>query len=264
MFDFIRSIITKRVLIIELAKRDMSSTYTGSVFGNAWLIIEPLVSVLVALVFFQFAMKSTTTNDIPFVAWVLPQIILWTYISATINSSVNMIREYGYLNRHKSFDMRLLGIVKIYASTYIHTFLIIGVIVILYLIFNLDIRFSIFGLIYFFICVSTLLLGISWIVSVLGVFWKDTKYIVSIFLQLGFWISPIFWEPERFPKVIATVMYMNPFYYPIRGYRASILGESFGEHFFLSTLYFWIIVFILISLGSFLFKRLSQSFGDVI
>ncbi|NDY83476.1 ABC transporter permease [Orrella sp. NBD-18] len=242
----------------------MSSAYTGSVFGNAWLIIDPLISVLVTLVFFQFTMKNTTTSDIPFVAWVLPQIILWTFISATMNSSVNMIREYGYLNRHKSFDMRLLGLIKIYASTYIHIFLILGVIIVLYLVFDLNIKYNIFGVIYYFICVSTLLLGISWIVSTLGVFWKDTRHIVSIFLQLDFWISPIFWEPERFPKAIAFVMYANPFYYPIHGYRASILGEPFGPHFFISTLYFWSLVIIFMSIGSLLFKRLSPSFGDVI
>ena len=264
MFEFFKSVIKKRALIVELAKRDMSSTYTGSVFGNAWLIIDPLISVLVTLVFFQFAMKNTTASDVPFVAWVLPQIILWTFISATMNSSVNMIREYGYLNRHKSFDMRLLGLVKIYASTFIHIFLIVGVIVVLYLIFNLNIKYSVLGVVYYFICVCMLMLGISWIVSTLGVFWKDTRYIVSIFLQLDFWLSPIFWEPERFPKAIAMLMYANPFYYPIHGYRISILGEAFGPHFIISTIYFWSLVIFFLSIGSLLFKRLSPSFGDVI
>ncbi len=264
MFEFLKSIITKRALIAELAKRDMSSAYTGSVFGNAWLIIDPLISVLVTLLFFQFTMKNTTTSDVPFVAWVLPQIILWTFISATMNSSVNMIKEYGYLNRHKSFDMRLLGLVKIYGSTYIHIFLIIGVIIVLYLIFDLNIKYNVLGVIYYFFCISTMMLGISWIVSTLGVFWKDTRYIVSIFLQLDFWLSPIFWEPDRFPKAIALVMYANPFYYPIHGYRVSILGEPFGSHFLISSIYFWSLVIVIMSVGSFLFKRLSPSFGDVI
>lgn len=264
MFEFIKNIYEKKALIMQLAKRDMSSTYSGSVLGNAWLIIDPLITVLVTLVFFQFTMKNANTSDVPFVAWVLPQIILWTFISATINSSVNMIREYGYLNRHKSFDMRMLGLVKIYASTYIHFFLIVGVLFVLYFIYNLKVNYHLIGIFYFFICVCLLILGIGWIVSALGVFWKDTRYIVSIFLQLDFWLSPIFWEPERFPRSIAIVMYANPFYYPIHGYRASILGEQFGPHFLIASLYFWSLVILFMWIGSLMFKRLSPSFGDVI
>ncbi len=88
--------------------------------------------------------------------------------------------------------------------------------------------------------------------------------ILYILLQAGFWISPIFWEPSRFPMPIAWVMYANPFFYPINGYRKSIIMADFGVSFWGFTLYYWCVVGLLVYLGSRLFSRLSQTFGDVL
>ena len=100
--------------------------------------------------------------------------------------------------------------------------------------------------------------------SALGLFWKDVRNLVSIALQLGFWISPIFWTPATFPRPVSTVMYLNPFYYPISGFRAALLSADFGPHFWVATAYFWSLTIFLVWFSSRVFKRLSRSFGDVI
>ena len=109
-----------------------------------------------------------------------------------------------------------------------------------------------------------LVVGISWIISSLSVFWKDIRSIVAILLQAGFWVSPIFWEPSSFPKPIAFFMYANPFFYPINGYRKSIIMADFGVSFLGFTVYFWGLVALLLYVGSRLFTRLSRQFGDAL
>jgi lipopolysaccharide transport system permease protein/teichoic acid transport system permease protein len=83
-------------------------------------------------------------------------------------------------------------------------------------------------------------------------------------LQVGFWMSPIFWEPSRFPAPVAFIMYLNPFFYPINGYRKSLLLDDFGVSFPIATLYFWSLVGLLLFFGSRVFRRMSNDFGDVV
>ena len=264
MLDLIRSALAQRSLIIQLTRRDMSSSYSGSVVGNAWIIVDPVIYVVLTLVFFQFAIKGGDTGGVPYVAWVLPQIIVWTFISTVVNSSVNAVKEYSFLLRHKTFDMRLTTVIKILSGTLVHVLLMVVVLMALVAFLGVRIGFQTLGLFYYFLSMVALLLALGWLLSSLGVFWKDMRNIVGIFLQVQFWVSPIFWEPERFPKPVAFVMYLNPFYYPIHGYRQSILLSDFGPHFWIASIYFWALVLVLLWAASKVFFRLSRSFGDAV
>lgn len=264
MLNFVRAAVDNRKLIFQLAIRDITSAYSGSVLGRAWILVDPLVNVVLTLVFFQFAMKGSGSGDVPYVAWVLPQIIFWTFVSAAINSTVGSIREYSYLMRHIDFDMRLVVVIKLIGAAFVHFALLTIVLFSLQVFFDVRIGRHTFGLMYYFLSMLCLLVAIGWIVSSLGLFWKDVRNIVSIMLQVGFWVSPVFWEPDRFPRMIEMLMYANPFYYPIHGYRVTVLHTNFGVHFWYATGYFWGLVALLLLLGNHIFVKLSRGFGDVV
>jgi len=253
-----------RHLLRQLIWRDLTTSYSGSVLGNAWVIIDPLIYVGLTLFFFQFAIRGGNTGGVPYVAWVLPQIVFWTFINNVINSSVGMVKEYGFILRHKSFDTRLIVLIKLASATIIHVFLMICVVLSFVFVLDVHIGWRIFSALYFFFSMSVLLIGISWIVSSLGVFWKDIRNVVSVVLQVQFWISPIFWVPDGFPFPVSLIMYLNPFYYPMQGYRQSILSAPFGHYDFALMIYFWCVALALFVVGSRFFVKLSRSFGDAL
>ena len=264
MRKLFKNIFLHQRLLFDLTKRDLTSAYTGSVIGSLWVIVDPLIYIILTLLFFQFAIKGGNTDGAPYVAWVLPAIILWTFISTVLNSSTNTVREYGYLMRHGNFDLRLLAIIKILSASFVHIVLMAVLIFTIVIFLDIHISWRFLGLTYYFFAICCLLISMAWAFSALGVFWKDVRNLVSIFLQLEFWVSPIFWEPERFPKVIAMIMYVNPFYYPIHGYRISMLSVDFGEHFWVMTLYFWCAVITMLWLSSRIFNKFSKDFGDAL
>ncbi|WP_160326690.1 ABC transporter permease [Burkholderia sp. lig30] len=250
--------------MLRLTRRDITAAYSGSVAGSLWVVIDPLVYVVLTLVFFQFAIKGGATGGVPYVAWVMPVIIFWTFINTVLNSSIGSVREYSYLMRHRSFDMRLVAVIKILSGSFVHVILMAIVLLALALLLHVRVSWLTLGVVYFYFAMCCLLVAMGWLLSALGTFWKDMRNLVSIFLQVEFWVSPVFWEPERFPKPVALLMYLNPLYYPIHGYRASVLSMDFGAHFWLITLYFWALVAFLLWFGSRVFTRLSKSFGDVL
>ncbi|SPP94156.1 ABC transporter permease [Bradyrhizobium vignae] len=264
MFEFFRDAYLHRKILLQLVKRDLLSAHHGSVLGAFWVLIEPLAYIALTLCFFQFAIRGGERPGVSYVAWVLPQIVFWTFASSSISSSVSMVREYSFLLRHHHFDLRLVALIKISSAAVVHFILLAVVMTFLVVHSGLGLHLQTLSLIYFFVAMYALLLGTAWVISSLGVFWKDVRGVVSILLQAGFWISPIFWEPSGFPKPIAFVMYANPFFYPINGYRKSIIAADFGVPFWQFTLYYWCVVAVLLYVGSRLFSRLSKTFGDVL
>ncbi len=264
MRKFFSSLLLHRRFLVELTRRDVTAAYSGSVVGSLWVIVDPLIYVMLTLLFFQFAIRGADTGGVPYVAWVMPVIIFWTFINTVLGSSINAVREYSYLMRHTSFDMRLAMLIKIFSASFVHAILMVIVLLALALLLKVPMTWHTFALFYYYACACLLLLAMGWMLAALGVFWKDMRNLVSIFLQLEFWLSPIFWEPERFPKPVAILMYMNPLYYPIHGYRASVLSTDFGPQFWIVTAYFWILTVVLLWFSSRIFTRLSKSFGDVL
>lgn len=264
MRDFLTSLLAYRTLLVELTKRDLTAAYSGSVAGNVWVVVNPLVYVALTLLFFQFAIKGVDTGGVPYVAWVLPVIVFWTYINTVLSASVGAVQEYSYLLRHRSFDMRLVIVIKILSASVVLTMLMFVLLLVLALFMDVRLGLRTLGVLYYYFAMTCLLLPMGWLLAALGTFWKDIRNLVSIFLQVGFWISPIFWEPDHFPKPLAMVMYLNPLYYPMHGYRQSVLSGDFGSHFWLATIYFWLVVALLLFFGSRVFARLSRDFGDVL
>jgi ABC-type polysaccharide/polyol phosphate export permease len=264
MLDFIRSAFLRRRILLQLTKRDLLSSHHGSVLGAFWVLIDPLAYIALTIFFFQFAIRGGQETGVSYIAFVLPQIVFWTFASSAIVASVSMIREYSFLLRHRNFDMRLVALIKMLSAAAVHFVLLAVVLISLTLHSDISLSLRTLSIAYFFGAMCALLLALCWIVSSLGVFWKDIRGIVGILVQVGFWISPIFWEPSRFPAPVAFIMYANPFFYPINGYRKSIIMADFGAPFWGFTLYYWCVVGLLLYAGSRLFSRLSRTFGDVL
>jgi lipopolysaccharide transport system permease protein/teichoic acid transport system permease protein len=121
-----------------------------------------------------------------------------------------------------------------------------------------------FQALYYFVAMSTLALGLSWIFSSVNVFARDAGQIVSIILQFGFWGTPIFWDIGIMPEKLHFIIKLNPMYYIVQGYRDSfIYFIPFWKHPEM-TIYFWTIAISFFVTGALIFRRLRPHFADVL
>ena len=120
-------------------------------------------------------------------------------------------------------------------------------------------------IIYYLICNFLLVLGLSYFTAAIVVFFRDLTQIINILLQVGMWITPIMWDAEQMlsPKLL-KIFKLNPVYYIVDGFRDSLLaGIGFWEK-PMWTVYFWLFVIIVFSIGVSVFKRLRVHFADVL
>ena len=109
-----------------------------------------------------------------------------------------------------------------------------------------------------------LLIGLSWIVSSLSVFFKDFSQIVNIILQIGFWLTPVFWNPKTMSPTVLKILKLNPMYYIVGGYRATLIDRTYFWSSPNLTLYFWVVTIIIFIFGASLYRRLRVHFADIL
>ena len=75
-------------------------------------------------------------------------------------------------------------------------------------------------------------LGLVYATSAIVVFFRDLTQIISIFLQVGIWLTPIMWDVNmlaNYPWLI-KLFKLNPMYYIVTGFHAGsrMVLESLG------------------------------------
>lgn len=260
---FIAELFSKRDLIVSLSVRNFKAAYFGSLLGVTWVLVEPLIYVFLLWFFFTKAMKFQPPEGYPYVPWLMTAMALWNFISLTLSSSSGTFKNHSFLLKRPEFNMSVLPIVNILTGLYIHA-IFLGILVLMLLFSGVPFTFYWFQSIYYLFATAALLLGLAWIAASLSLFIKDVGNIIGIILQIGFWISPIFWSLDTFPKGYRFLLELNPVSYLMEGYRKSFLYSQPFWNDLKGFAYFWIFTSVVLLVGVFTYKKLRPHFGDVI
>lgn len=251
-------------IFFPLIKLDLRRDYFGSYLGFLWVFIQPLSFIFVIYTVFSYGFRRLpTSGDVPFSIWLISGIIPWFFIANSISQGAKSIVMNGFFVRKNSKYTFLLPLVKIFSNLFIHLILMFFLILFLYV--N-NITFSIYWLQYFYyIFVAILFLSsIVFILASFRVFIKDIDNMIPIFIQLFFWLTPIFWNANRISKENSWIVTLNPFNYLIQGYRDTFIYKVwFWERGF-ETIYFLLFTLCLLFIAFFVFNKLKKHFGDLV
>lgn len=261
ILSFAKSLWNEKGMLFRLAKNDFKSRYAGSFLGILWAYIQPLVTILVFWFVFEKGFRSAPIHGLNYILWFVPAYIPWIFFSDMLISTTNCILEYGYLVKKVKFRISFLPLIKVLSAAFIHVFFILFI----FLIYKINgASLSIYNLqaIYYSFSLIILCLGLSWTLCSLSVFFKDLSQIVSVILQIGFWVSPILWNVDTMEQSVVKILKFNPLYYIVNGYRDSFINYIPFWHHMNHTIYFWAITITVFIIGLMVFNKLKYHFAD--
>ena len=264
MIDFFKYIWSRKSLILSLGINDFKKRYSSSYLGLFWSFIQPLINIGVMWFVFSVGFKAAETEPgIPFILWLISGLIPWYFFSDVFSTGTNVLYEYNYMLRQMTFKPEILPFIKIISALFTHIFFILIIFVVAFFTnYKLDIH--IIQVIYYLLCTCYLLIGISWLFGSVKVFLPDIGEIISVILQLGFWITPIFWSFKMVPQNITWLFKLNPIFYIVQGYRDTFIYKVwFWEKPNWTFTYFVISTAIFI-FGAIVFRKLKPHFNDVL
>lgn len=261
--NFLIDVFKNKNLLLSLAVQDFKQRYLGNYLGIVWAFAGPFMTVLILFFVFQVGFRSSPSEGIPFILWLVSGMFPWSFLSESISSGSNSIIDKPYLVKKIVFKVSTLPVIKLITALFIHSFFL-SVLLVLLMAYGYYPKIIWIQTLYYLFATLVLALGISWITSSIIVFVKDISQIISIFLQFGFWLTPIFWSDKIMPGNYLLLLKLNPAYYIVQGYRDSLLFNVwFWEKPYI-TLYFWAVTISIFLFGAFIFRRLRPHFADVL
>ena len=261
-------LLQSRKLIWKLAKNDFKKRYAGSYLGAVWALAQPVVTVLMYWIVFDKVFNTRSQMvasgvEVPYVLFLTAGLVPWFFFQEAMNHGMMAMIEYNYLVKKVVFNISVLPIIKVVGAWFTHAFFTVILLTVASFYGYYPTVYTI-QIIYYSLCLFLLVLALSYINCAIVVFFRDLQQIVAIMLQIGMWATPILWDIHMVPDPLKPIFKLNPMVYIVNGFRFSVYGDEwFWQHFY-SSAYFWILLFLLYTVGGMMFKKLKVHFADVL
>ena len=235
--------------------------FAGSYLGALWGFVNPLFTMIVYWVVFQYGFGSSPVNGFPFIIWFMCGMIPWLFFSEAFSSGCNSFLEYSYLVKKVVFNINILPLVKIFSAMLTHCFFL-ALLIIISLVFGYYPTIYWIQLPYYLLAATVLLFAVTLAFASITVFFRDFNQLIGVILLVGMWGTPIAWNIQNFSANIQIFLKLNPIYYIVEGYRDCFLYQTWFWEKGGLTVYFWVLVSMLLAIGTNIYSRLKNSFAD--
>jgi lipopolysaccharide transport system permease protein len=203
---------------VELAKR-----YSGSVFGKAWLIINPflLLSIYLFVYLVVFKVRFPGFSEFDYTLYVFTGLVPYIGMSESLTSGAVSLRQNMHLVKNVMLPVDLIPVRTVLVSLVGEVVSIL--IVALLILGDGDIGFRLLLLPVVIALQIFFLLGCVFILSALVVALPDLANFVNLAMLLLMFISPIGFKPDMVPQGFTAMLYFNPVYYMADAFRTVLL-----------------------------------------
>src|SRR3989338_982842 len=238
--QMINVIVKNYYTLYFMARQQIHNQYSGTLLGMLWAIIHPILLLSVFWLVFTIGFKTQVVGDKPFLLVLFCGLVVWMPFGEALGGAVQSITGRAYLIKKIAFPMEILPLVSVAASMFSH-FIAFVILMLMFLYYGYLPGIGLLTLPFYFFCLIFLLSGISWLLSAINVFYRDTSQTVSVILNLWFWATHIVWDQSMLPEKYNFIL---P---PVE-----------------ETLIFISIATAIWFVGTFVFSKLKSSFADVL
>ncbi|MBI3894517.1 MAG: ABC transporter permease [Acidobacteria bacterium] len=262
--NFLGNLVRRRGLIMNLVARDFKQRYIGSSMGWLWAIVHPIVLLVSYTFVFAIIFKvrlGPEAGTPHFAIFLFAGILPWLLFQETVQRSANSMVDYSNLITKSVFPAELIPI-SIFLSNVLNHLL--GILILVAVVAGLTQKLS--GLVVllpvYILFLGMFTLGVSWLVSSLNVFLRDTAQALTIALTFWFWFTPIFFTADRIPTQLRFLAQINPLAGVVSAYRSCILSASAPSAADMAWLA--LISGATFVAGGLFFRHSKRAFGDVL
>jgi lipopolysaccharide transport system permease protein len=249
-----------RELLYFLVWRDIRVRYKQTVLGAAWAIIQPVFTMVIFALFFG-RLAGVPSDGIPYPIFSYAALVPWQFFahglsqsSASLVASANLVR--------KVYFPRLIIPASAVIGGGIDFLLSFVVLFCMMLAYGIAPTAAVVWLPLLLFLAFVTALGIGLWLTALNVQFRDVRYTVPFIVQAWMFATPIAYPSSLLDEPWRTLYGINPMVGVVEGFRWALLGTETapGPIILVSAL---VAVGLLIS-GAFYFRRMEDSFADVI
>jgi len=255
-----------RELLYFLSWRDVKVRYKQTALGVAWAVLQPLLTTVVFTIFFG-KLAQVGSDGLPYPLFSFAGLLPWTFFSqGLLKSSESLVGSANLIK--KVYFPRLIVPISAILPGLIDSGVSFVVLFAMAAFYGVPLSSGVAALPLFLLRGLVSALGLGMWLSALNVQYRDVRYVVPFFVQLGLFVTPVIYPASRvLPRleaagVPAWVYGLNPMAGVVEGFRWALFGlrpfpaDLVGASAAVGAA--------LLLLGAYSFRRMERNFADLV
>jgi lipopolysaccharide transport system permease protein len=263
--NYWRDLFRYRELFYFLAWRDVLVRYKQTVIGILWAVLRPLLTMVV-FVFVFSRIAKLPSEGVAYPVMVFAAMLPWQLFATSLSEGSNSLISNSNLIS-KVYFPRLIVPASAVIVSFVDFLISLALLVLLMTWYHVWPSWPFFTLPVFTLLALLTSAGAGLWLAALTVKYRDFRYVVPFFVQIGLYVSPVGFSSsvvrEKFGETIFLLYSLNPMVGVIDGFRWAVNGgrsticlpgliASLG------------VMLVLLATGIWYFRRVEKTFADVI
>lgn len=256
---------THRRLLVALIQRDLRDRFSGQAFGLFWTLGHPLMLMLLYAFLFAYVFParyaaSSATTAVDYAPAIFAGLVCWLTAQEVLARSTTVLQSHASLVKQIVFPIELLPVKSAVASSTAQ------IVTLAFAAGYAAYKGTLgpFALLLPVVVLSqlALMVGASFLLSSLGVYFRDIKDVIQVMLTVGLFALPVLYNPHALPSWMMPLFYVNPLSYFIWCYQDALYFAGPAHP------VAWVVAplsgIAMLALGYTVFQRAKHGFGDVL
>jgi lipopolysaccharide transport system permease protein len=220
----LREIWDYRELLYFFVWRDIKVRYKQTAIGILWVVLQPLLTMLVATLFFG-RLAKLPSQGLPYSVFCFAGLVPWTYFSTSLLNVTNVVVENQRVITKVYFPRLILPVSA--ALSGLVDFSIGFVVLFVYtLVFGIHPTFTILFVPLLLLLAILTVLGVGLWLSALNALYRDVRYLIPFLIQFWTLASPVYYSSQLVPQRYRWLYGLNPMAGVIDGFRWALTGRG--------------------------------------
>ena len=200
-----------REVLVNLLSQNLKVKYKRTFLGYFWSLLNPILQLAVLSFVFSNIMKIGPEN---YTLFLFSGMLAWTFLSTSMVAGSTALLENETFIKKVYLPKILFPLSKVCLQLvdFIFGLVALGI---LMAILGFPFKATIFLVPLAVIILFFFTLGLSLMLAVANVYFRDVQYLLGVFLQLLYFATPIIYPLNTLPEQYQPILSLNPLYPPI-------------------------------------------------
>ncbi|AEH87085.1 ABC transporter permease [Mesorhizobium opportunistum] len=207
-----RSLWQYRNFIISSVRGDLKGRFVRSRLGGLWFILHPLAQAVIFSIVLSDVLKARlpdTDSPAAYPIYLLSGMAAWTLFSEILTRSMSVFIEQAPVMKKIAFPRLCLPIIVGGTALINHLLLLVALFIIFIFLGHIPGR-ALVLLPIGVVLIAAIGFGLGVILGVMNVFIRDVAQVMTIVLQLWYWLTPIVYPANVLPEKYSLLIKLNP------------------------------------------------------
>lgn len=246
-----------RELLYQMALRDLLLRYKQTFMGVGWAVFMPVLNMAIFSVL--FTRVAPIDAGMPYPLFAYCGLLPWNFLASSLkfsavslNANIGLVTKIYFPREIIPLSLVLVSLVDFGVAS----ILLVG----LMIYYKVAVGWSLLFLPVVLVVQIAFTAGLSLLIAMGNLFYRDVKYVFDIVLAVGMFMTPVVYPLDRVTGTLRKLLILNPVTPMIEAYRNVLLHNKLPE-----PVSFWTcaaISFLVLGTGWLIFHRAEFKFAE--